>query len=60
MRDVFSDYPKHVGMARKLEKHLLENFTEEKMTTQFADAIYQKESLDVENWLSSLELESHE
>jgi glycosyltransferase involved in cell wall biosynthesis len=60
MRDVFSDYPKHVGMARKLEKHLLENFTEEKMTTQFADAIYQKEELDVENWLSSLELESHE
>ena len=39
MRDVYSDYPKYIGMARKLEKHILKNFTEKNKTTQFAEAV---------------------
>lgn len=48
MRDMFSNHSKYVGMANKLQKHLLENFTEEQMTTQFANAVYKPEDLDEE------------
>jgi len=59
MRDVHDNYPKYVGMSRKLKNHLLENFTEESQCKQFADAVWEGE-LDIENWLSDLELEFHE
>ena len=59
MRDVHDNYSKYVGMARKLKNHLLENFTEESQCRQFADAVWEGE-LDIENWLSDLELEFHE
>jgi len=39
MRDVYSNYSKYVGLSRKLKKHILKNFTEEQMTTQFAEAV---------------------
>ena len=61
MRDVHSNYSGYVGMARKLKKHILKNFTEEQMTTKFANAVCEKEeSFDVENWLSTLDIETHE
>ena len=61
MRDVHSNYSSYVGMARKLKKHILKNFTEEQMTTKFANAVCEKEeSFDVENWLSTLDIETHE
>ena len=48
-------------MSRKLKKHILANFTEEQMTTQFADAVFEGEkSIDVQSWIDELELESHE
>jgi hypothetical protein len=47
-------------MSRKLQKHILTNFTEEQMTTQFANAVNEKEVFDVEDWLSGLDIESHE
>ena len=61
MRDVYSNYSNYLGMSRKLKKHILKNFTEEQMTTKFADAVCEKEeSFDVENWLSTLDIETHE
>ena len=61
MRDVYSNHSKYVGMSRKLKKHILKNFTEEQMTTKFADAICEKEeAFDVEDWLSTLDIETHE
>ena len=61
MRDVYSNHSNYVGMSRKLKKHILKNFTEEQMTTKFADAVCEKEeSFDVENWLSTLDIETHE
>ena len=42
-------------MARKLKKHILKNFTEEKMTTKFANAVCEKEeSVDVQGWVNEL------
>ena len=61
MRDVYSNYSNYIGMSRKLKKHILANFTEEQMTTQFADAVFEGEkSIDVQSWIDELELESHE
>ncbi len=61
MRDVYSNHSNYVGMARKLKKHMLKNFTEEQMTAKFADAICEKEeAFDVEDWLSTLDIETHE
>jgi len=39
MRDVYSNHSNYVGMSRKLKKHILANFTEEQMTTKFAEAV---------------------
>jgi ferritin len=47
-------------MADQLQKHLLENFTEEQQYAKFANYIYQEETFDVENWLSALDIEDHE
>jgi hypothetical protein len=41
MRDVYDNHSKYVGMSRKLKKHILKNFTEEQMTTQFANAVWE-------------------
>jgi glycosyltransferase involved in cell wall biosynthesis len=55
MRDVYSNYSNYVGMARKLKKHILKNFTEEKMTTKFANAVCEEEeSVDVQGWVNEL------
>ena len=55
MRDVYSNYSNYVGMARKLKKHILKNFTEEQMTTKFANAVCEEEeSIDVQGWVSEL------
>jgi hypothetical protein len=48
-------------MSRKLKKHILKNFTEEQMTTQFADAVWEgEEKVDVQSWIDELGIESHE
>ena len=61
MRDVYSNYSNYVGMSRKLKKHILNNFTEEEMTTKFADAVWEGEkAIDVQSWIDELELQSHE
>ena len=61
MRDVYSNYSNYVGMSRKLKKHILNNFTEEEMTTKFADAVWEGEkTIDVQSWIDELELQSHE
>ncbi len=46
MRDVYDNHSKYVGMSRKLKKHILANFTEEQMTTQFANAVWKGEDSD--------------
>ena len=61
MRDVYSNHSNYVGMSRKLKKHILANFTEEQMTTKFADAVWEGEkTIDVQGWIDELELQSHE
>jgi glycosyltransferase involved in cell wall biosynthesis len=60
IRDVYANYTKYIGLARKLQKYLIANFTEENQYKSFADAVYEEEHFEVEEWLSNLELEVHE
>tara|TARA_Y100000034_G_scaffold76378_1_gene91731 strand:- start:651 stop:1913 length:1263 start_codon:yes stop_codon:yes gene_type:complete len=60
MRDVYKNYTKYVGFAKKLKKHIHANFSEEKQYDQFANAVYEEEVFEVEDWLNSLEIETHE
>ena len=49
MRAVYTNYSKYTEMAEQLQKHLLENFTEEKQYKQFADYVYKPENLNEED-----------
>jgi len=60
MRDMYKSHTKYIGLARKLKKHILANFTEEEQYKKFANAVYEEEHFEVEEWLSNLELEVHE
>ena len=61
MRDVYSNHSNYIGMSRKLKKHILANFTEEQMTAQFADAVWEEEEkVDMQGWIDELELKTHE
>ena len=54
MRDVYSNHSKYVGLARKLKKHIIKNFTEEQMTAQFADAVCGDDEESQDSWLSEI------
>ena len=60
MRAVYENYSKYTEMADQLQKHLLENFTEEQQYAKFANYIYQEDTFEVEDWLSNLDIEDHE
>ena len=60
MRDMYENHSKYKGMANKLKKHLIENFTEEKQYAAFADHVYKEEAFEIEEWLTQLEAEEHE
>jgi len=60
MRDMYENYSKYKGMATKLNKHLVQNFTEETQYAAFADHVYKEEAFEIEEWLTQLEAEEHE
>jgi|10_taG_2_1085330.scaffolds.fasta_scaffold00761_7 hypothetical protein len=62
MRDMYSNYTQYVGMAKKLKKHIIKNFTEAQQYNKFVDAVLGDEELELEEWLSSFseELQVHE
>jgi glycosyltransferase involved in cell wall biosynthesis len=60
IREMYANYTQYIGLAKKLKKHLIANFTEEEQYKSFANAVYEEEHFEVEEWLSNLELEVHE
>ena len=60
LRDMLDNHTKYKSMATQLKKHILSNFTEEVQYKAFADAVYKEAEFDVQDWLSSLSLETHE
>ena len=59
-RDMYENHDRYKGMAKKLQKHLIENFTEEKQYEMFADHVYKEEAFEIEEWLTQLEADEHE
>ena len=57
LREVYKDYGRFSSWAKKLNKYLRENYTEEKMYQAFIDAIYKDASADLElqEWLNSMQ-----
>ena len=50
LTDVYENYDKYKRQANELQKHLKENFSEEKQYAKFADAVCPKENFSVENF----------
>ena len=47
LRKVYKDHGRYVGMANKLRKHLIENFSEEKQYKLFAEATLGEEIINI-------------
>ena len=59
---MYTNYAQYLGMAKKLKKHIIENFTEKDQYSKFADAVYGEEQVELEGWLASLsdDIQVHE
>jgi glycosyltransferase involved in cell wall biosynthesis len=62
VRDLYKNQSRHKGTANRLQKHILKNFTPEKMYSEFCEAFAGEQSLDIDAWLTELEsgVEEHE
>jgi len=62
IRDLYKKQAQHQGTANRLQKHILKNFTPEKMYSEFCEAFAGEQSLDIDAWLTELEsgVEEHE
>lgn len=54
LQDVYENYKDYKKMANDLNKYIRAKFTNNNQYKQFADAVYEPEDFDVENWLDSL------
>ena len=55
LRDFYKNYGRYKSQAKKLQKQILKNFDEEKIYKKMVDAIYEKETFELEEWLQELE-----
>ena len=60
LREVYKDYGRYKSQAKKLQKWVLENFTQEKQYSKFQNLVISKDQLELENWLDALDTEVHE
>jgi glycosyltransferase involved in cell wall biosynthesis len=62
IRELYKNHSRHEGTANRLQKHILKNFTAEKMYSEFCEAFAGEQSLDIDAWLTELEtgVEEHE
>lgn len=60
LRAVYKDVNRFKGMAKTLKSHLEKNFTAEAKYSEFCEAVYEKGEFDVEDWLSNLDVETHD
>lgn len=62
IRELRKNHSRHTGTANRLKKHILKNFTPEKMYSEFCEAFAGEQSLDIDAWLTELEsgVEEHE
>ena len=54
LRQCYENYGLYLGQSKKLKKHVLETFTEEKIYKSFIEAFYDDDEYNVDEWLKSL------
>jgi folate-dependent tRNA-U54 methylase TrmFO/GidA len=54
LRDVYENHKSYKKTAVDLNKYIRGKFTNSSQYKEFADAVYEAEEFDVENWLDSL------
>ena len=61
LREVYKDYQRFKGQAKKLNTWVRKNFSAEQQYKKFVDAIYKQDQLELESWLKELEqdVETH-
>ena len=60
LRKIYKKYDVVKKEAEKLQKWLLENFSEEVKYAEFTEAVYKEESYEIEDWLSKLSEEVYD
>ena len=55
MRQCYENYGLHSGQAKRLKKHVLETFTEEKIYDSLIEKILGYNVNEFEDWMSQLE-----
>tara|TARA_R110000824_G_scaffold101386_7_gene240888 strand:- start:3490 stop:4785 length:1296 start_codon:yes stop_codon:yes gene_type:complete len=59
LRDVYKNYGQYLSKAKKLKKYIQEEFSQEKQYKKFADAVYIPDEHELEDWMTSLNVEEH-
>ena len=49
LREIRSNYPRFKKQAKTLQKHIIENFTEERMYSQFCENVSIKREVDLQD-----------
>ena len=60
LRKVYKEHSRIKSRAKKLQKHLLKEFSEEKIYEKVVSCLITEEDFEVENWLDNLEVEVHD
>lgn len=60
LRRIFKNYQQSLVKAKEAKRHILTNFTTEKILGEMADAIYSPEEFNVEKWLKEFKVEEHD
>ena len=59
IRDVYKNHGQYISKAKKLKKHIVKEFAEEKQYKKFADAVHTPEEHELEDWVANLNVEEH-
>jgi glycosyltransferase involved in cell wall biosynthesis len=57
MREVYKDYGRFKSWAKKLNKWVRSEFTDEKMYNKFCDLVYKDTNFEIEDWLKEMNVE---
>ena len=54
LREVYKNYNRFKSQAKRLQKHVCENFSKERQYEKFCNAIVQEDVVELEQWLQNM------